>query len=302
MIGINLKKQNWVSLKTQDGAILFLHLPICYPLRVCCAWHRTNSPISDSLFDFLPLSGIRLFLKMASLAVESYWFLLVILASSAGASGKPIHKEAYEKICTFRPSAKTDFLTATLALVQQLGRNNVLRRQLENIQSVTPFPIIRYACAACPSLVSRDLCRTTPGEDESRERVQSPASNGSATERTFTHSSLTEAVTKAYSLDQDGKELQLRRICAWAYLRPECTFNPTIFPPIICQPKCNHPEFTCPCGNECSVSNPLYRREVTILETTGCNRSGQVRWIATSRNLLLLQYDVCGCQSNSPWP
>ena len=160
--------------------------------------------------------GIRPFLKMTSLAVESCWFLLVILASSAGASGEPIHKAANETICTFRPSAKTDFLTATLALVQQLGRNNVLRRQLENIQSVTPFPMIRYAWAACPSLVSRDLYRTPPCEDESRERVQSPASNGSAMERAFTHSSLTEAVTKAYSLAQHGKELQLRKSCAWA--------------------------------------------------------------------------------------
>ena len=250
---------------------------------------------------------MRLLELTSSLTMENYTYMLLIFAASTSIGivlGKPVRIQAAKKTtCAFRPTGRNDFLTATLELVRQLGRKNVLPRQLQNIQDVTPFPIIRYACEVCPSFALSEMCRTPPDIGRGREHIQVPASNDSAAVRSYKQFSLANAMAKTYSFSKGRRNLNLRKSCAWAYLRPECIFNPTIFPPIICQPKCNSSKFTCSCGKKCSkkcsVSNPLYWREVTFLEMTGCNRTGHVQWIARSRSLLPLQYGVCGCRATS---
>ena len=181
--------------------------------------------------------------------------------------------------CSFRPENEQDLQDATRRLTEIVSeqfsgnesRTLDVLKKFELLQAHTPIPLAKYARA-------EGLEWANCSSDTSRMRA--PDSQTTDNWR-FDHLSLpSQSLLDIYVLGGIANNHgQLQRECEWSFLRPNCVFNRTLFPPIICQTRCRSNTKTTSgwCGNDKSCQRVKSKKELLVMKADRCD-AGRIVW------------------------
>ena len=205
--------------------------------------------------------------------------------------------------CQFSPENENDLREATRRLSEIISalifvnidvpgddpRNSGVLPAFELLQAHTPFPLMKYACAAelpwaiCnESYASRTSRIRTPDKRAPSAAVQTQESS----ELTSSNSLIDLYLS---SRGKDDHQAQ----CELSHLRPHCVFNPKIFPPVICQAKCS----TSTLRIDQACAEAVARNPLVVMEIERCGTGGEPVWKKKTIPVLPLENGVCRLQA-----
>ena len=192
--------------------------------------------------------------------------LVFLIFASLAAMGNPLGRQSSLGNCTF-PQTDSELRTAMQVLINKTklfhgGQADARALEfLQRVQEATPLPVMKYLCDSSYSWACSG--------DDGRVRV-APQETPSD-----------DAWSSLYAQPAED-QVDLHGQCEWAHLRPRCTFDRTLFPPILCQTRCR-------CSRRSAKSIDLW-----VIKIDRC-KDGKLEWKLKNKKLIPIKYNACSC-------